>query len=557
MKDAGGKPYDGKLSRTVWRAVFWPLLYILSSSQIKSFFGTSGGLKYFLLGGLSSGFILLGASLLYGYTGALNFDDIFKIYSDTSTNYFIDPCLLILFAGLLFKVSAVPFHNWAPDVYNQVPTISTTWLIVIAKISIFILMLILVHQIRIALDLNSLSNIQQLYSVDNHKLFDFYAITTIFDDININFKSLFNFSDSFISGEVLFHKNYEFPEAEVPPFLLPNYSSIGIWTNILTLSAIFSLLIGTFVGVTQSSVKRLYSYSTISHVGFLLLALSVNSLSSLDAFLFYLIQYTITNLNLFFILIAWGYIYVRYFKESNREFKAIRFIKVNPISLKDVYFDPTIFDLIESVNQDLSEFNKENKLYLKNELFKINTMEDYYFTHELEKHSNIYNNYKEWIYTPVPYIVNFKGMFKSDPMLAFCLAITLLSLTGIPPLIGFYGKQQVLLASMQAGFYLGPLVAIFTSVIGASYYLRIIKFLYFCDNFLVPIYNDRNGINKIFHHFKNTFTLEDNDSNYNIPLIPSNHLSLAIALLTCITLFFIIKPFLLLNIINLITLSLY
>jgi NADH:ubiquinone oxidoreductase subunit 2 (subunit N) len=86
-------------------------LYIISTSRIKSFFGTSGGLRYFLLGGLSSGFILLGSSLLYGYTGALNFDDIFKIYSDTSTNYYIDPCLLILFAGLLFKVSAAPFHN--------------------------------------------------------------------------------------------------------------------------------------------------------------------------------------------------------------------------------------------------------------------------------------------------------------------------------------------------------------------------------------------------------------------------------------------------------------
>jgi NADH:ubiquinone oxidoreductase subunit 2 (subunit N) len=86
-------------------------LYILSSSQIKSFWATSGGLKYFLLGGLSSGFILLGSSLLYGYTGALNFDDIFAIYSDGSTNYYIDPCLLILFAGLLFKISAAPFHN--------------------------------------------------------------------------------------------------------------------------------------------------------------------------------------------------------------------------------------------------------------------------------------------------------------------------------------------------------------------------------------------------------------------------------------------------------------
>ena len=403
-------------------------LYILSSSQIKSFFGTSGGLKYFLLGGLSSGFILLGASLIYGYTGALNFDDIFKIYSDTSTNYFIDPCLLILFAGLLFKVSAAPFHNWAPDVYNQVPTISTTWLIVIAKISIFILMVILVHHIRIALDLNSLSNIQQLYSVDNHKLFDFYAITTIFDDININFKNLFNFY--FGSGELQLHKKYEFF------FLLPHYSSIGIWTNILTFSAILSLLIGTFLGVTQNLVKRLYSYSTISHVGFLLLALSVNSLSSLDAFLFYLVQYTITNLNLFFILIAWGYIYIRYFIESPREFKAVRFIKVNPISLKDVYFDPTLYDLLESINHELGESDKpENSLYFKkgwpSEDFQINAIQDHYFAHEFARHSKIYNNYKEWIYTPVPYIVNFKGMFVSDPMLAFCFAVTLLSLAGI------------------------------------------------------------------------------------------------------------------------------
>jgi len=112
---------------------------------------------------------------------------------------------------------------------------------------------------------------------------------------------------------------------------------------------------------------------------------------------------------------------------------------------------------------------------------------------------------------------------------------------------------------MQAGFYLGPLVAIFTSVIGAGYYLRIIKFLYFYDSLLIPMYKIRKDIDKIIPNLKNTFItpIEDNDSNYNIPLIPSNHLSLAIALLTCITLFFIIKPFLLLNIINLITLSLY
>jgi len=86
-------------------------LYILAASQIKSFKGTSGGLKYFLLGGLSSGFILLGCSLLYAYTGTLSIENIFYIYSDTNFNYILDPCLLVLFTGLLFKVSAAPFHN--------------------------------------------------------------------------------------------------------------------------------------------------------------------------------------------------------------------------------------------------------------------------------------------------------------------------------------------------------------------------------------------------------------------------------------------------------------
>jgi NADH:ubiquinone oxidoreductase subunit 2 (subunit N) len=391
-------------------------LYILSSSQIKSFWATSGGLKYFLLGGLSSGFILLGSSLLYGYTGALNFDDIFAIYSDGSTNYFIDPCLLILFAGLLFKISAAPFHNWAPDVYNQVPTNSATWLIVIAKISVLVLMLILVHNIQTALDLNSLSSIEQFTSIDNAILFDWSIISLMFYDLYINFKDLFNYS--FILNE---QNLLDFT------FWLPEYSSIGLWTNVLTLSAILSLLIGTFVGVTQSPVKRLYAYSTISHVGFLLLALSINSLTSLDAFLFYLVQYSITNLNLFFILIAWGYIYIRYFRE--KEFVPIRYIKVNPFSLKDIYIDPTLYDFFESMDYELEESDKYNRHNYKDKNFEVNTILDYYLVHSDESHFTEPED-TEWIYSPVPYLINFKGMYKTDPMLAFCLTVTLLSLAG-------------------------------------------------------------------------------------------------------------------------------
>ena len=126
----------------------------------------------------------------------------------------------------------------------------------------------------------------------------------------------------------------------------------------------------------------------------------------------------------------------------------------------------------------------------------------------------------------------------------------------IPPLIGFFAKQQVLLTSMQSGYYLGPIIAIFTSVIGASYYLRIIKFLYFFDNFLLFTNTDNNNNENITINLRNVFSVEEKDPNINIPIMPSNNLSLVIAILSCGILFFIIKPFLILNIINMITLSL-
>src|SRR5579862_9118026 len=79
-------------------------------------------------------------------------------------------------------------------------------------------------------------------------------------------------------------------------------------------------------------------------------------------------------------------------------------------------------------------------------------------------------------------------MHVSDPFLAFCLAVSLFSLAGIPPLIGFFAKQQVLLASMQLDYYFVSIIAILTSVIGAAYYLRIIKFIYFYDDIFMPYY---------------------------------------------------------------------
>jgi len=249
-------------------------LYLLSTLYRNSEQATSGGLTYFLLGGLSSCFILLGTSLLYANSGTTNLDGIYVITSisdlenDNSNNilywyksYYINFSLLIFSVGFLFKVSAAPFHFWSPDVYDAIPTIVTTFVAIVAKISIFILLLELVHYTS---------------------------------------NSLFNFQFS--------------------------------WTTSLLVSSLLSLIIGTVVGLSQFRIKRLFAYSTISHVGFILLALSINSIESIQAFLFYLIQYSISNLNAFIILISIGFSYYWYVNDS-KEFKELADKNNSPIQL--------------------------------------------------------------------------------------------------------------------------------------------------------------------------------------------------------------------------------
>ena len=391
-------------------------LYILSTSQIRSFKGTSGGLKYFLLGGLSSGFILLGCSLLYAYTGTLNLEHIFMIYSDSISNYFIDPCLLVLFAGLLFKVSAAPFHNWAPDVYSDVPTYSTTWLIIIAKLSILVLILLLIHNIHAGLNLNSLNNMEQYFYLNDNNIVDLNNIELNSDKTNVDLKNINNISTLYINNNISFS------------FWNPSYSSLGLWTNVLTLSAVFSLIIGTIVGLSQSRIKRLFAYSTITHVGFLLLALSINSVTSLDAFIFYLIQYTITNLNLFFILIAWGYLYSRYYLE--KDFLSIRYLNINPLSWKDIYVEPTLSDFFDTVTDKYDEWHRYNSIFHPDKNIKINSIYNYFLVHNNSDYYDFKTENNEWLYTPIPFLTNFKGMHFTDPFLAFCLSVTIFSLAG-------------------------------------------------------------------------------------------------------------------------------
>jgi len=350
-------------------------LYLLSTIYRNSELSTTGGLIYFLLGGLSSCFILLGTSLLYVNSGTTNLDGLYVINSISDINnlnywyqpYYINFSLLIFSIGFLFKVSAAPFHFWSPDVYDAIPTIVTTFVAIIAKISIFIFLLELVY-----------------YTSNN-----FYLSYNI---QNIN------------------------------------------WTYGLLISSLFSLIIGTIVGLTQFRIKRLFAYSTISHVGFILLALSISSIESTQAFIFYLIQYSISNLNAFLILITIGFSFYFYVNE-----------------------------------------NKEHEELLDK------------------------NN------SPVQLINQLKGYFFINPVLALSLSITIFSFMGIPPLIGFFGKQMVLSAALDKGLIFLSIVAILTSVIGGVYYLNIIKemFFYYPEYKINPLIENLNINGNIYNRYNN------------------------------------------------------
>ena len=404
-------------------------LYILSTLYRDSESDTASGLTYFLLGGLSSCFILLGSALLYVNSGTTNLDNIYVISSISEVEnlhtltywyqpYYLHLSLIIFSVGFLFKVSAAPFHFWSPDVYDGIPTIVTTYVAIIAKISIFAFLL-----------------------------------------------------------ELVFYTEYSYLDFS--------------WKSVLLFSSLFSLVIGSVLGLTQFRIKRLFAYSTISHVGFILLALSINKAESIQAYIFYILQYSLSNLNAFIILVTIGYtLYLYVYKEK------------------------------ESTN-----------------LVEINN-------------------------SPIQLINQIKGYFYINPYISISLAITLFSFVGVPPLIGFFAKQMVLSAALDNGYVFMTLVAILTSVIGAGYYLSLIKQIFFFkDNYKVsPSVNDLNLVG-----YLTSFTKERNNNllkTEKITFKPSDitinsALSSTISVLTLLLILFIYIPAEWFNIVSIITLILF
>ena len=415
-------------------------LYILSSLYRDSEVSTGSGLTYFLLGGLSSCFILLGSALLYANSGTTSLDNIYVITSMSEINtlpyltnwyepYYLHLSLIIMSVGFLFKISAAPFHFWSPDVYDGIPTIVTTYVAIVAKISIFAFFLELVYYTE-------------------YNFFDFY------------------------------------------------------WKNILLVSSLFSLIIGSILGLTQSRIKRLYAYSTISHVGFILLALSINSAESIQSYIFYILQYSLSNLNAFIILVTIGftfYLYVSKEKESKEE-------------------------LIDENN------------------------------------------------SPVQLINQVKGYFYVNPFIAISLSITLFSFVGVPPVLGFFAKQMILSAALDNGYIFMALVAILTSVIGAGYYLAIVKQIFFYKGDYSKIHSDSVGQGYFRNSYVNEahmvgYVLDNRKGNTDKPLkkIPfktdsitiNSSLSSTISIITLLLILFIYVPGQWFNVVNILTLILF
>ena len=289
-------------------------LYVVAASHRDSLRSTEAGLKYFVLGALSSGMLLYGASLVYGFTGTVSFAGIAKAAGDGGIGLIFG--IVFLFAGFCFKVSAVPFHMWTPDVYEGAPTPVTAFFAAAPK----------------------------------------------------------------VAGIAMFVR------AAVMAF--PSITSQ--WQQIVVFVAIASMALGSFAAIGQRNIKRLMAYSSIGHMGFALIGLAAGTAEGVQGVLVYMAIYVSMTLGVFAVILS--------MRRST--------------------------GMVESIDQ-------------------------------------------------------LAGLARTNPTMAFLLAMLLFSMAGVPPLAGFFAKFYVFLAAIKAGLYILSVIGVLASVVGAYYYLAIIKIMYF------------------------------------------------------------------------------
>ena len=291
-------------------------LYVVAAFDRRSARSSEAGLKYFVLGALSSGMLLYGASLIYGFTGSTLFTDIAAAVQPSGANLGLIFGLVFLMTGFAFKISAVPFHMWTPDVYEGAPTPVTAFFAAAPKLAAMAL-----------------------------------TVRTLF--------------------------------AAFP-------SVTHEWQQIVTFLAIASMALGSFAAIGQRNIKRLMAYSSIGHMGYALVGLAAGTAEGVQGVIVYLAIYLAMTLGTFACILA--------MRRHGR--------------------------MVEDIDQ-------------------------------------------------------LAGLSNTSPTMAFLLAMLLFSLAGIPPLAGFFAKFYVFLAAINAGLYALAVIGVLLSVVGAYYYLRIVKIMYF------------------------------------------------------------------------------
>ena len=293
-------------------------LYVLAAFKRDSERSTEAGLKYFVLGALSSGILLYGCSLVYGFIGSTNFTSIATAVS----NFDQVPVgaivgLVFVLSGLAFKISAVPFHMWTPDVYEGSQTPVTAFFAVAPKVAALALLA------------------RTLY--------------------------------------------------------VPFGDMSGSWQQVVIFMSVASMILGSFAAIMQTNIKRLMAYSSIGHIGFALLGLVAGNSDGLRGVMIYMAIYLVMNVGTFVCIMSMRR------KEDG---------------------------MVEDI-RDLS------------------------------------------------------GLGQNHPAMALALSIFMFSLAGVPPLAGFFAKWYVVIPIVNAGYFTLATIAVLASVVGAYYYIRIVKVMYF------------------------------------------------------------------------------
>jgi NADH-quinone oxidoreductase subunit N len=294
-------------------------LYAMVALQRDSAVATEAAMKYFVLGALASGMLLYGMSMLYGATGTLEITRLAEIILEgRGSDVVLIFALVFIVAGLGFKLGAVPFHMWVPDVYHGAPTAVALFIGSAPKLAAFAFIMRLLVQ-----------------------------------------------------GLGAEHLVVE-------------------WQQMLIVMAVLSLSLGNITAIAQANLKRMLAYSTISHMGFLLLGVLSGDMNGYSSAMFYVVVYVLMNLG------AFGMIMV-----------------------------------------------------LSRAGFEAENLDD------------------------------FKGLSRRSPWYAFMMMLIMFSMAGVPPTLGFYAKLSVLQAVVTAGYVWLAVFAVVLSLVGAFYYLRLVKLMYF------------------------------------------------------------------------------